>query len=214
MKKTQYFLALAAAVLLFPFVATAQINAVTETGDAVLLYKDGTWKYTNRNEVEATPIPTNSKKFVKDAKATFLLKSTKVNIGVWINPKAWSFTKSTSKDEFEFQFQRKGGDLYGMLITEKIEIPIESLKEIALENAREVAPDIEVVKEEYRNVNGLKVLMMQMSGTIRGIRFSYYGYYYSNEKGTIQFLTYTSETLFKENIEELDTFLNGFSELK
>ena len=50
-------------------------------------------------------------------------------------------------------------------------------------------------KSRYRIVNGIEVLMMQMSGTIQGMRFTYYGYYYSNSNGTIQLLTYTGENL-------------------
>jgi len=49
-----------------------------------------------------------------------------------------------------------------MMIAEKMEIPLESLKEIVLDNAKEAAPDIKIVKEEYRTVNGIRVLMMQM----------------------------------------------------
>ena len=70
-----------------------------------------------------------------------------------------------------------------------------------------------VVKEEFRNVNGMKVLLLHMNGTIQGIKFSYYGYYYSNSNGTVQFITYTSQNLldgFKSKIEDL---LNGIVEL-
>jgi len=48
-----------------------------------------------------------------------------------------------------------------MIITEKVEIPLKSLKNIALVNVKSVAPDVSVVMEEYRNVNGLKVLCLQ-----------------------------------------------------
>lgn len=190
------------------------INAITETGDQVLLYENGTWKYLNDSIVEEKAIPVNDKKFFKDEKANFLVKSTKVDIGVWINPKSWSFVKGTADDVFEFQFQKKNGDLYGMLISEKIQIPIETLKGVAVENARSAAPDIKVEKEEYRNVNGIEVLMMQMSGTIQGMNLTYYGYYYSNPNGTIQLLTFTGESLFAEYKAEIENFLNGLVENK
>lgn len=72
---------------------------------------------------------------------------------------------------------------------------------------------MQVVKEEYRYVNGLKVLMIQMTGTIQGIRFTYYGYYYTSDNGTIQFLTYTGENLFEGYLKEIEPFLNGLVEL-
>lgn len=39
----------------------AQISAVTETGDEVILYKDGTWKYLNDSIIENAEIPVNEK---------------------------------------------------------------------------------------------------------------------------------------------------------
>lgn len=111
--------------------------------------------------------------------------------------------------EAEFELVKKDGDLYGMIVTERLEIPLETLKIIAVENARAMAPDLRVVKEEYRMVNGLKVLVLQMNGTMQGIKFAYFGYYYSNENGTVQFVTYTSQSLMKTSQKECETLLNG-----
>ena len=191
----------------------AQINAVTDTGDEVILYSDGTWKYLDDDNTESKEIPVNDKKFLKDIKSTFLVKSQKLNIGVWINPKIWSFTKGAVDDDFEFEFEKKDEDLYGMLISEKMEIPLETLKSIAIENAKSAAPDVKVVKEEYRNVNGVQVLMLQMTGTIQNVKFTYFGYYYSNSNGTIQLLTYTGENLFSNYQKDIEEFLNGFVKL-
>ena len=202
-----------ALILLSMQMANAQINAITDSGDEVVLYDDGTWEYLNDSMVTASEIPENSKEFITDKKSTFLVKSKKLNIGIWINPKTWSFSKGTDKDAYEFQFQKKGDDLYAMLIAEKTQIPVETLKEIAISNAKDAAPDIKVIKEEYRNVNGKRVFMMQMAGTIQGIRFTYFGYYYSNSNGTIQLLAYTGESLFNEYETEIELFLNGLIEL-
>jgi hypothetical protein len=193
--------------------ANAQINAVTESGDQVILFENGTWKYLNDSVVENAVIPVNTKEFVKSKQSTFLVKSNKLNIGIWINPKDWSFTKGKDDEVQEYQFQKKGDDLYAMLIAEKMQIPIETLKGIAIENARKVAPDVKVIKEEYRTVNGIKVFMMQMSGTLQGMRFTYFGYYYSNSNGTIQLMTYTSENLMNDYLDDIELFLNGFVEL-
>jgi hypothetical protein len=96
-----------------------------------------------------------------------------------------------------------------MILNEQIEIPLESLKELALDNARSVAPDIQVMKEEYRMVNGKKVLLLQMTGTIQKIKFTYYSYYYSDSKGTTQYISYSSDKLMKEKLKEIETLLNG-----
>jgi hypothetical protein len=190
--------------------AISQKKAVTENGEEVILYTDGTWKYVNDSVQEEKEIPVNPKAFTKSSSSTFLLKSNKFNVGVWIDPKKWSFKKAENNDDAEYEFELKGKDLYGMMINELVEIPLESLKKIAIDNAREAAPDIQLIKEEYRTVNGQKVLMLQLNGSAEGIKFSYYGYYYSNENGTMQMVLYTSQNLLKNYLEEIESHLNGF----
>lgn len=194
----------------------SQKKAVTETGDEVILYDNGTWKYLDeeiRSE-ERREIPVNTRKFEKSEEANFLLKSKKIDFGFWLNPKKWSFEKGSNNGEAEYELQLRGEDLYAMIISEKIEIPIENLKEIALENAKKVSSDIKVVHEEYRNVNGLRVLFMKMNGTLQGIKFSYYGYYFSGPEGTLQFLTYTSQNLLVNYIDECEELINGLVALE
>ena len=189
-------------------ILSAQEKAVTETGEEVILYADGTWNYLD-SELEVKEIPVNKKSFKKSKNASFLLKSSRVNLGFWLDPKKWSFKKAANNEDAEYELQLKNGDLYGMIITEKVEIPLETLKDIAIENGRAVAPDLKIVKEEYRNVNGTKVLLIQMNGTTQGIKFSYYGYYYSNSNGTIQFVTYTSQNLLDTYVNDCEELLNG-----
>jgi len=190
-------------------VLKAQISAITANGDEVVLYEDGTWEYVSDSLNENSAILINEMEFFKNKASTFLVKSNKVNVGIWMNPKIWSFTKGADDEAAEYHFTMKGEDLYGMLISEKTQIPVETLKGIAIQNARDAAPDTRVMREEFRNVNGTQVLMMQMKGTIQGIRFIYYGYYYSDDSGTIQFLAYTSESLFKDYLDEIEAYLNG-----
>jgi hypothetical protein len=190
----------------------AQQRALTEKGKEVILYDNGTWKYIN-DKFNDNEIPTNSKPFVKSEEASFLLKSSNLNVGFWLNPKKWIFKKAVMNQDAEYEFQWKEGDLYGMAITEKVEIPLETLKTIALDNAKTFSPDIRIVKEEYRKVNGIKVLLLQLSGTAQGIQFSYYGYYYSNSNGTVQFITYTSQNLMDDYKNDCEEMLNGMVEL-
>jgi hypothetical protein len=191
-------------------VTDAQIKAITENGEEVVLFENGQWEYTESNEVvDEEEILMNPLKFTRPATSAFLLKSTKFNIGTYLDSKKWTIEKGKGDDAYEYQLTLNQGDLYAMMITEQVEIPLESLKAIALENARDVAPDVYVVKEEYRMVNGLKVLMLQMNGTLSGIKFSYYGYYFSSEKGTIQFIGYTSQNLLSKYQKTIEDLLNG-----
>jgi len=192
----------------------SQIKAITETGDEVWLFDDGTWLYTSEVASDESPISVNNELFTKNSKATFNVKSNKIDIGIWINPKEWSFTKNAENEAAEFQFQKKDEDLYALLIAERAEIPLENLRSIAIQNAKSVAPDLKILREEYRIVNGNKVLMMQMSGTVQGIKFVYFGYYYTFEKGSVQFLSYTALNLFETYAKDMEALLNGLNRIQ
>ena len=91
-----------------------------------------------------------------------------------------------------------GEDLYGMTITEGIEVEVEALSDLAISNAKSAAPDINVAKKEYSMVNGKKVIYMEMRGTIKSIKFTYLGYYYSDKSGSTQLITYTATNLVEK----------------
>ncbi|MDO6597967.1 hypothetical protein Q4512_13665 [Oceanihabitans sp. 2_MG-2023] len=200
-------------VLCFPFLLFSQTNAVTEYGDQVILMDDGTWSYLDEEANLIEEIPENNSIFEKDKNAKFLLKSSVFNIGIWMNTKQWKFSKASENEDAEYELALKGEDLYGTVITEKVEIPLKALREIAISNAKDVAPDTKITDQEYRTVNGVKVLMLKMSGTMSGIKFAYFGYYYSNDKGTVQIILFTSQNLMEEYNSKVETLLNGFVEL-
>ena len=189
--------------------AFAQQKAVTETGEEVILYDDGTWKYLKDQDKDRGRIPTNKMVYTKSEASTFLVKSNIFSIGYYIDPKLWTFGKGENNPEAEYEFKYKEGELYGMVVNEEIEIPLKNLRKIAFDNAQGVAPDAEVVFEEYRMVNEQKVLVMEIHGTIEGIKFAYFGYYFSNENGTCQFITYTSQALMKKYKSAAENLLNG-----
>ncbi len=207
MKKIMFIIIIS---IIFPIFCMAEQKAITDTGDEVILYDNGTWKFLNNDKHVSKTIPTNKSHFKKGGELTFLLKSPKNNIGLWINPEKWLFQKAVSNKEAEYELQLKGQDLYGMIITEKMVIPIESLVDLAVQNAKNAAPDIRVVQKEYRIVNGNKIIQMQMKGTLQGIKVVYFGYYNADKNGSTQILTYTSQGLFEGFRNEAVDFLNGF----
>jgi hypothetical protein len=196
-------------ILLLSVTSYASQKAITDTGEEVILKGDGTWEYSDKAQKATNMIETNKKIFERSRDSSFLLKSTKNNSAYWINTDKWSFRKGKNDTEAEYVFQLKGKDLYGTAITEGIEIALESLADIALTNARTAAPDSKIVKQEFRIVNGKKVLYMTMNGTMQGINFTYLGYYYSDASGVTQFVTYTGTKLVDKYKLEINDFLNG-----
>ena len=63
--------------------------------------------------------------------------------------------------------------------------------------------------EATRQVNGTELLCLQIKGTIQGVAFIYFGYYYSSDAGTVQMITYTGQNLFEEFQSDFEEFLNG-----
>ena len=157
------------------------------------------------------PMETNKEPFHKPKESTFLLKSSKNKSAFWINPNKWSFKKADDTGAAEYTFELKGKGLYGMAITEETGMPIETLAQVAFQNALSVAPDMKLVKQEYRMVNDKKYIYLEMTGTLQGILFTYNGYYYSDDSGSTQFLTYSSTQLANKYNVEAFNFLNGLT---
>ncbi len=180
------------------------VRIKTENGREIILNADGTWKYAS----ETLPKTAKGVGFNRAAGATKVLKSDRGAFSVWYDETKWHLD-SRSPEPGIRSFSLRRGDGYGYLIAEEIELPLLSLKKIALENAREFAPDAKIVFEETRTVNGKEVLCMKIEGTIEEVPFRYLGYYYAGKQGTVQFLTFTSQRLFEKYESDFVSFLNG-----
>lgn len=201
-------------ILIFANAANAQINAVTETGDKVILYDDNTWAYAAPDTTINDTIAVNPTVFTKNEKADFLLKSTRNKSGVWLDSKEWKFENSKVNPQAEYQIFHKSGNVYALLIPEEVYIPLTTLRDVVIQNTRAIADEFTLVHEEYRTVNGMEVLCLQFNAKAQGMNFSYMGYYFSNESGTTQLLTYTYENLFDKYKDKCEELLNGLTEIK
>jgi hypothetical protein len=180
------------------------IEATTPDGKTVILSPDGTWKYKEKSTSTSTGAD-----FVKPPEAKDVLKSSKGFVELWFDSTKWKPTASSDNPSAEFSLTHSSGDAYAMAIIERISMPISTLKGIALENAKKVAPDAKVTFEEERIVNGVKVVAMRIEGTIQGIPFTYYGYYWTGKAGSLQVITYTGQNLFNEFESDFTKLLNG-----
>lgn len=192
--------------------AFSQTKAITTGGDTVLLNEDGTWVYQDKYSSSANidKILLNDTKYTKPAASTKFLTGGKGIYEIWYDPSIWvKANPGKYNDDAELALEMNGKVAYGIMIYEKVEIPVESLLEIALENAQSSAPNFKVISKEYRMVNGKKVALMQMEGNIEGINATYYSYYYSNSNGTWQFHAYTMTSLFKQVKKQMEALLNG-----
>ena len=182
---------------LFTSASYAEREAVTDSGAVVILNDDNTWSYKHS--------------YKKPAASKLQLKSKENDSAFWVNTNKWDYSTSTDNEDAEFEFELKGEYLYGITITEDTQIGVRKLTDIAVDNAKEVAPDIVVVKREYRTVNGLEVLHMEMKGHIDDLAVTYLGYYYSDDSGSTQHLVYCETGDVDKYRSEAEAFLNGLA---
>lgn len=198
-------LSVVALVLVAAGVSFAQnIEATTVDGRKVLLKPDGTWQFLQTNK--ETPSETLVS-YQKPASSNASLSLKGDRFVIWYDSSKW--VQQTTTDPSRFEFAHKEGDVYGIIIAERIAMPPAKLKEMAIKNAENVSPDVKVIFEERRRINGVDLMCMKMQGTIQGANFIFYGYYYAGNAGTIQVLTLTSSNLYKDYEAQMSDFLNG-----
>jgi hypothetical protein len=202
---------------LFSLAVKAQTKALTENGREVILFDNGTWKYSEEGGIKSAAgdsIPVNTTKFTRPGSATFLVKSNVLNVGVYINPGKWTFSPHKDNETNpEYRFTMKSQEGYAIMVSEKTEINLEMMRQIALLNAQKAAWDAKETFAEYRTVNGKKILCLKFEGTIKGIKFIYFGYYFSNANGTVQLISFTSQQFFDGVQKDLESLLNGLVEV-
>jgi hypothetical protein len=127
---------------------------------------------------------------------------------VAMDPNKWKEVRADGAGHRNFH--HASGEVFAAIIAERLAIPMDKLKALALVNAKQASPDMKVVEESRRTVNGVEVLTMRFEGTVNGVRFAYLGLYYGGEQGVVQVLTYTGRNLFDEYRSVMEEFLNGF----
>jgi hypothetical protein len=207
------------------------IAALTQDGRKVLLYPDGTWKLADQAQPQGSAVqgsnsvpgntpgmgnrsgpgsgsqnaetgnnspPGNSKAFVKAPQGEF---------GVWIDKQKW--TQTESNDPIRITFMHQGESSYAMIVAERARVSLDALERAALANAKKAAPDMTLLFKEKRTVGGKSVLCMQMTGTIMGNTFMYYGDYYGGPEGTLQVICYATPEQFDQAKADFDELLGG-----
>ncbi|MFY7839120.1 MAG: DUF3157 family protein [Lacibacter sp.] len=201
------------ALLFSASVSFAQQTATTKDGKTVILNDDGTWVYqaeaNNSNKTEFNDSLLT--KYSKPTAAKTILKSERTDHALWYNETKWNLSDMKPTEASEYLLKLKDKDGYCITVVEKIEIPIENFSSIVVKSMKmRGAENVNIETEEYRMVNGKRVLFMQFSVTMKGMNFTYAGYYFSNESGTTQILCYTAKNLFKQYQQDFMTMLNGF----
>lgn len=160
----------------------------------VELNKNGTWALTG---------------YEKPGDVNDFVRSELDFIELWYNNSEWTRLDESLSNAAEFSFKHVGEEGYALMIIESVDLSLKGLRDTALKNARKAAPNARITYEETININGTDVLVMDIRGTIDGIKFVYHSAYWSGSVGVFQIITYTSESIFDRVYEDFDSFLAG-----
>ncbi|MEM8583705.1 MAG: hypothetical protein AAGF87_05520 [Bacteroidota bacterium] len=202
----------------------AQVLAVTENGDTIYVYPNGTWSY---DELDEMPIMEESGLFELDENLVIDTISTHFKYAsssdkevenannqfvIKYNSDKWRRVPPASlNDDAEFAFEHKERDIWCVVIAEEIPIEMEALFSIAKNNmANFTGTGVEVLKAEVRRVNGSEVLRGVMRTESSGIPFLFDTYYFSNDKCSVQFTVWTSVNIWENQLEDIEELHNGF----
>lgn len=222
-------IALTATIVLSLLQLHAQVKAVTEYGDTIYVYDNGTWTY--ELEYDAPDLPSATDNVTNadapidtvDVNYTYPSSSSKSannRAGMYrlhYNPEHWKRVPPASfNEDAEFVLQHRQNDAFALVIWEETPIDPEVLYRIALENMATVGEvdDVTVKKVEHLKVNGSPVIRATYTAKIQTIPVTFVAQYYSDDRGCMQFLVWTSDTIWKSRTEQLNNLAAGLAVIK
>ncbi|GAB0155794.1 hypothetical protein CHRYSEOSP005_10560 [Chryseobacterium sp. Alg-005] len=201
------------ASVIISFSVKSQIKALTEDGKEVVLLDNKTWKYVNESDEKTLEtISNNEQPFEKSKDATFLIKSKRIDAGLYYNPKKWKPTKvSFSSPTLEQVFTHSSSpNLFALFVSESAPIQtLKNLKDLIISGIQKNADYFRLKESEYRTVNGLKMLHIKYSANTKGIDFEYIGNYYLTSDGYCGVTVYTFANKYGEYKNEIENFASG-----
>ena len=108
------------------------------------------------------------------------------------------------------QFFNESDSFSVALIDEASQIPIDSMPDIAMMNAREVSADVIEIMRGERNINGNRFTFLEYSANIEEFDVTYLGLYYSDASGTLQIVGWSTSNIFGETRGKIERFASGF----
>ena len=161
--------------------------------------------------------PTIKLNFSRGSNSTFLIKSKINGFGVYLNPKTYIFNRESDGKDAEFGFTSRKKNSWGLMINESIGVPLKSMRTVQIENLKEKATNIEVLKEEYIVVNGVEALHLRIKADVKelgDLSCIYCTYSTSTKDSTTQLTSFTTEINFKTCSEDMYELLNGLTKLE
>ena len=93
-------------LLLLNTAAFSQVRGLTDDGKEVVLFDNGTWKFVNESDAKTLEtITTNDFIFKKNKDAKSLMRSKKMDVGIYFNPEIWKASREKIGPYVEYMFR-------------------------------------------------------------------------------------------------------------
>ena len=157
-------------------------------------------------EVETDEISTNSQIFNKNSNADFYIRLKKANVGVWVDTSKWEIDKADTHLTFKYKTSYSTELHLYYFTTKRTDIENCNLQIEIWEN---VFKNFNLISKEYREVNGTKIIFLDIEGRYGTTPETMIGYHKAVGNGTITFrcvIATQNISAFENDIIEL---LNG-----
>jgi len=164
--------------------------------------------------VEEVPEQKEINSFTVPSKSHTQVKGYNENYGVQYDAQKWDILKGSHFpgslfQNYEFEFSHRKSFAVGLLMADTITYPIDKIISISLKQIKESATEFTVAYGEVFYVNNEQVYMVMLQTVEHGIPLTYYNYYYSGKRGSIQFLGYCNQEVFWKYEDDIKDLLNG-----
>lgn len=200
----KYLLSLAFMLLLLAASETQAVNEVhrlnTGNGRTAVLFDDGTWAYLSDLDTSGS-----------SSSGMITASDSRNIVSVTYDNDTWTRFPDprTLSPDASLAFSHREGDAYALVIAERTPIPVKSLSNMVLENARAVASDARIISSEPGTVNGEQGLFVDVEATVNSIPIRYHNLVWSGDEGSVQVITFSSQNLFEEYRPDFDRFLQS-----
>ena len=146
------------------FVTNSPSNATKASSDPVT---EGSPTVERTTSLAGATPSSQLRPYTKSPSAKKRIKTPVGDFALWVDETKWKQDKVDTAGVL--QFSNVNGEAWARAITERIGIPTNGLREIALINAKKADPNAKITFEDERIVNGPQVLALQIVGTTKGI---------------------------------------------
>jgi len=167
-----------------------------------------TLKIVDAGQAPPATSPSETSSLTKPEESTKSVQSKGGFFEIWYDPNKWKVGQSRNPNA-EFALTHAAGDAYINVITERISVPLPTLKKAFVENVGNVAQDAVVKEEKDLRINQTPVASIILNCTIEGIPFTYYSLLRSGNSGTVQIIGYCGQNLFQEYKSDFEKLMSG-----